>query len=122
MSYLNYAPIVFISAKTGQRVDKLFGLINEINENTIRRISTSLLNNVLAEAVSIVQPPTDKVRRLKVLYITQVSIQSPTFIIFTNSKKLFHFSYERYIVNKLREEFNFNGTPIRIIIRERKDK
>ena len=122
MSYLNYAPIVFISAKTGQRVDKLFGLINEINENTRRRISTSLLNNVLAEAVSIVQPPTDKGRRLKVLYITQVSIQPPTFIIFTNSKKLFHFSYERYIVNKLREEFNFNGTPIRIIIRERKDK
>ena len=121
-SYLNYAPIVFISAKTGQRVDKLFGLINEINENTRRRISTSLLNNVLAEAVSIVQPPTDKGRRLKVLYITQVSIQPPTFIIFTNSKKLFHFSYERYIVNKLREEFNFNGTPIRIIIRERKDK
>lgn len=122
LSYLNYAPIVFISAKTGQRVDKLFGLINEINENTRRRISTSLLNNVLAEAVSIVQPPTDKGRRLKVLYITQVSIQPPTFIIFTNSKKLFHFSYERYIVNKLREEFNFNGTPIRIIIRERKDK
>ena len=122
LSYLNYAPIVFISAKTGQRVDKLFGLINEINENTRRRISTSLLNNVLAEAVSIVQPPTDKGRRLKVLYITQVSIQPPTFIIFTNSKKLFHFSYERYIVNKLREEFNFNGTPIRIIIRERKNK
>lgn len=122
LSYLNYAPIVFISAKTGQRVDKLFGLINEINENTRRRISTSLLNNVLAEAVSIVQPPTDKGRRLKVLYITQVSAQPPTFIIFTNSKKLFHFSYERYIVNKLREEFNFNGTPIRIIIRERKDK
>lgn len=122
LSYLSYAPIVFISAKTGQRVDKLFGLINEINENTRRRVSTSLLNNVLAEAVSIVQPPTDKGRRLKVLYITQVSAQPPTFIIFTNSKKLFHFSYERYIVNKLREEFNFNGTPIRIIIRERKDK
>ena len=122
LSYLSYAPIIFISAKTGQRVDKLFGLINEINENTRRRISTSLLNNVLAEAVSIVQPPTDKGRRLKVLYITQVSAQPPTFIIFTNSKKLFHFSYERYIVNKLREEFNFNGTPIRIIIRERKDK
>ena len=122
LSYLSYAPIVFISAKTGQRVEKLFSLINEINENTRRRIPTSTLNTVLAEAVSIVQPPTDKGRRLKVLYITQVSIQPPTFIIFTNSKKLFHFSYERYIVNKLREEFNFNGTPIRIIIRERKDK
>lgn len=122
LAYLSYAPIMFISAKTGQRVEKLFSLINEINENTRRRIPTSTLNSVLAEAVSIVQPPTDKGRRLKVLYITQVSIQPPTFIIFTNSKKLFHFSYERYIVNKLREEFNFNGTPIRIIIRERKDK
>ena len=107
LSYLSYAPIVFISAKTGQRVEKLFSLINEINENTRRRIPTSTLNTVLAEAVSIVQPPTDKGRRLKVLYITQVSIQPPTFIIFTNSKKLFHFSYERYIVNKLREGVQF---------------
>ena len=122
MSYLNYAPIVFISAKTGQRVDKLFGLINEINENTRRRISTSLLNNVLAEAVSIVQPPTDKGRRLKVLYITQVSIQPPTFIIFVNKKELFHFSYERYLVNQIRKEFGLEGTPIRIIAREKLDK
>lgn len=122
LSYLSYAPILFISAKTGQRVEKLFNLINRVNNNNSIRISTSSLNELLQEAIAIVQPPTDKGRRLKVLYMTQVGTKPPTFAIFVNSKKLFHFSYERYIVNKLRSEFDFTGTPIRILIRERKDK
>ena len=122
LSYLSYAPILFISAKTGQRVEKLFELINEVSNNNAMRIATSVLNELLAEAVAIVQPPTDKGKRLKVLYMTQVSTKPPTFAIFVNDKKLFHFSYERYIVNKLRQEFNFKGTPIRIVVREREDK
>ena len=121
LAYLSYAPILFISAKTGQRVEKLFNLINEVSNNNAMRISTSVLNELLAEAVAIVQPPTDKGKRLKVLYITQVSTKPPTFAIFVNDKKLFHFSYERYIVNKLRQEFSFKGTPIRVVVRERKD-
>lgn len=122
LSYLSYAPILFISAKTGQRVEKLFDLINEVSNNNAMRIATSVLNELLAEAVAIVQPPTDKGKRLKVLYMTQVSTKPPTFAIFVNDKKLFHFSYERYIVNKLRQEFNFKGTPIRILVREREDR
>ena len=121
LSYLSYAPILFISAKTGQRVEKLFELINEVSNNNAMRIATSVLNELLAEAVTIVQPPTDKGKRLKVLYMTQVSTKPPTFAIFVNDKKLFHFSYERYIVNKLRQEFNFKGTPIRILVRERNE-
>ena len=121
LSYLAYAPILFISAKTGQRVEKLFELINEVSNNNAMRIATSVLNELLAEAVAIVQPPTDKGKRLKVLYMTQVGTKPPTFAIFVNDKKLFHFSYERYIVNKLRQEFNFNGTPIRILVREREN-
>ncbi len=122
LAYLSYAPILFISAKTGQRVEKLFELINEVSNNNAMRIATSVLNELLAEAVAIVQPPTDKGKRLKVLYMTQVSTKPPTFAIFVNDKKLFHFSYERYIVNKLRQEFNFKGTPIRILVREREDR
>lgn len=121
IAYLSYAPIIFISAKTGQRVEKLFDLINEVSNNNAMRIATSVLNELLAEAVAIVQPPTDKGKRLKVLYMTQVSTKPPTFAIFVNDKKIFHFSYERYIVNKLRQEFNFKGTPIRILVRERND-
>ena len=121
LAYLSYAPIIFISAKTGQRVEKLFDLINEVSNNNAMRIATSVLNELLAEAVAIVQPPTDKGKRLKVLYMTQVSTKPPTFAIFVNDKKIFHFSYERYIVNKLRQEFNFKGTPIRILVRERND-
>lgn len=122
LSYLLYAPIIFISAKTGQRVDKLFELINTVSNYNSMRISTSNLNSLLEEAISIVQPPTDKGKRLKIYYITQVSTKPPTFAVFVNSKKLFHFSYERYLVNKLRQEFSFKGTPIRILIRERKEK
>ena len=119
LAYLTYAPIIFISAKTGQRVDKLFDLINEVADNNALRIPTSGLNAVLAEAVAMNQPPTDKGRRLKILYMTQVSTKPPTFAIFVNSKKLFHFSYERYIVNRLRQEYGFKGTPIRMLVRER---
>ncbi len=122
LSYLTYAPILFISAKTGQRVEKLFEIINEVSNNNSLRIQTSVLNEILSEAVSMVQPPTDKGKRLKVFYITQVSTKPPTFAIFVNDKKLFHFSYERYIVNKLRQEIGFRGTPIRILVRERKEK
>ena len=119
LSYLSYAPIIFISAKSGQRVEKLFDLINEVADNNALRIPTSGLNAVLAEAVAMNQPPTDKGRRLKILYMTQVSTKPPTFAIFVNSKKLFHFSYERYIVNKLRQEYGFKGTPIKMLVRER---
>lgn len=122
LSYLSYAPIIFISAKTGQRIDKLFNLINRVNANNNLRISTSTLNEVLQEAVAINQPPTDKGRRLKVLYMTQVTTKPPTFAVFVNSKKLFHFSYERYLVNKLREEFDFTGSPVKMLVRERNDK
>ena len=122
LSYLSYAPIIFISAKTGQRVEKIFNLINEVANNNAFRISTSNLNELLAEAVAMVQPPTDKGRRLKIFYMTQVGTKPPTFAVFVNSKKLFHFSYERYLVNKLREEYGFKGTPIRMLVREKIDK
>ena len=122
LSYLSYAPIIFISAKTGQRVDKLYELINVVASQNALRVSTAVLNQVLNEAIAIVQPPTDKGRRLKIVYITQVSIKPPTFVLFVNDKKLFHFSYERYLINQLRKEFVFNGTPIRIIVRERHEE
>lgn len=122
LAYLSYAPIIFISATTGQRVEKIFNLINEVANNNAFRISTSNLNELLAEAVAMVQPPTDKGRRLKIFYMTQVGTKPPTFAVFVNSKKLFHFSYERYLVNKLREEYGFKGTPIRMLVREKIDK
>ena len=122
LSYLSYAPILFISAKTGQRVDKLFDLINHVAEQNALRIATSVLNQVINEAIAIVQPPTDKGKRLKILYGTQVSTKPPTFVIFVNNKELFHFSYERYLVNQIRKEFGLEGTPIRIISREKGDK
>lgn len=122
LAYLSYAPIIFISAKTGQRVEKIFNLINEVANNNAFRISTSNLNELLAEAVAMVQPPTDKGRRLKIFYMTQVGTKPPTFAVFVNSKTLFHFSYERYLVNKLREEYGFKGTPIRMLVREKIDK
>ena len=119
LKYLSYAPIIFISAKTGQRVNKIFDLINHVAEQNSMRVSTSLLNQVINEAIAIVQPPTDKGKRLKILYGTQASTKPPTFVIFVNDKKLFHFSYERYIVNQIRKEFGLEGTPIRIIVREK---
>ena len=122
LSYLSYAPIIFISAKTGQRVDKLFDIINHVAEQNAMRISTSMLNQVINEAIAIVQPPTDKGKRLKIFYGTQASTKPPTFVIFVNNKELFHFSYERYIVNQIRKEFGLEGTPVRIIVREKLEK
>lgn len=122
LAYMPYAPIIFISAMTGQRVDKLFDLINSVNEQNSMRISTGTLNDVLNDAITRVQPPTDKGKRLKIYYMTQVGTKPPTFVIFCNNAELFHFSYQRYIENKLREVFGFEGTPIRFIIRERGDE
>ena len=121
LSYLSYAPILFISAKTGQRVNKLFEMINSVASQNSLRVSTSVLNQVLNEAIAIVQPPTDKGRRLRVFYMTQASTKPPTFVVFVNDKDLFHFSYERYLVNQIRKEFGLVGTPVRIIVREKSD-
>ena len=121
LAYLDYAPIIFVSAKSGQRIDKIFEMINDVNSQNSKRIPTGLINDVLAEAIQITQPPSDKGRRLKVYYMTQVSTRPPTFVIFVNSKQLMHFSYTRYIENHLRKQFGFVGTPIHMIIRERKD-
>ena len=122
LSYLSYAPILFISAKTGQRVNKLFELINSVASQNSLRVSTSVLNQVLNEAIAIVQPPTDKGRRLRIFYMTQASTKPPTFVVFVNDKNLFHFSYERYLVNQIRKEFGLVGTPVRMIVRERNEK
>ena len=122
LSYISYAPILFISAKTGQRVHKLFELINQVASQNAMRVSTSVLNQVLNEAIAIVQPPTDKGKRLKIYYMTQASTKPPTFVVFVNDKKLFHFSYERYLVNQIGKEFTLTGTPVRMIVRERKEK
>ena len=122
LSYLAYAPIIFISAKTGQRVNKLYELINQVAANNAMRVSTSVINQVLNEAISLVQPPTDKGKRLKIFYMTQASTKPPTFVVFVNDKELFHFSYERYLINQLRKEFGLQGTPIRMIVREKNEK
>lgn len=122
LKYLSYAPIIFVSAKTGQRVHKLFELINYVEEQNSMRVSTSVLNQVINEAIAIVQPPTDKGKRLKIFYGTQASTRPPTFVIFVNDKELFHFSYERYLVNQIRKEFGLEGTPVRIIVREKLEK
>ena len=122
LAYLTYAPIIFISAKTGQRVNKLFEMINEVNRCNSMRVQTGMLNQVINEAIAITQPPTDKGRRLKILYVTQANTKPPTFVIFVNNKDIFHFSYERYLVNHIRKEFGITGTPIRVIVREKKDE
>ena len=122
LSYLSYAPILFISAKTGQRVDKLFTLINKVANNNALRIPTATLNQVINEAIAVVQPPSDKGRRLKILYATQVQTKPPTFVIFVNNKELFHFSYERYLINQIRSNFDLEGTPVRVISREKGEK
>ena len=122
LKYLSYAPMIFISAKTGQRVNKLFDLINNVEKQNSMRVSTSVLNQVINEAIAIVQPPTDKGKRLKIYYGTQGSTKPPTFVIFVNNKELFHFSYERYLVNQIRKEFGLEGTPVRIIVREKGEK
>ena len=122
LSFMPYAEIVFISAKTGQRVPRLFENIDMVIENHAMRVQTGVLNEILMEAVALQQPPSDKGRRLKIFYMTQVSVKPPTFVIFVNDKRLMHFSYTRYIENKVREAFGFRGTPLKFIIRERKEK
>ena len=119
LSYLSYAPIIFISAKTGQRINKLFEMINLVASQNAIRIPTATLNQIINEAVAVRQPPTDRGRRLKILYATQASTKPPTFVIFVNVKKLFHFSYQRYLMNQIRNEFGLTGTPIRFIVREK---
>ena len=122
LSFMSYAPIVFISALTGQRTDRIYELINFVNDQSNMRISTGMLNNVLADAQARVQPPTDKGRRLKIYYMTQTGIKPPCFVIFCNSRELFHFSYQRYIENQVRSVFGLEGTPVRIVIRQKGDK
>ncbi len=122
LSYMTYAPVVFLSALTGQRVDKLFEVIREVYKQNTSRVTTGALNSVLAEATARVQPPTDKGRRLKIYYMTQAGTKPPHFVIFCNDARLFHFSYQRYLENQIREVFGLQGTPIRITIRQKGDK
>ena len=121
LSFMSYAEVTFISAVTGQRLNKLYELIDAVGENHAMRVATGVLNEILAEAVAMQQPPSDKGKRLRLYYITQVSVKPPTFVIFVNDKELMHFSYTRYIENQIREAFGFRGTPLKFIIRERKD-
>ena len=120
LSFMQYAEIIFISAKTGQRLPKLYETIDMVSENHALRVATGVLNEIMTEAVALQQPPSDKGKRLRLYYITQVSVKPPTFVIFVNDKELMHFSYTRYIENRIREAFGFKGTPLRFIIRERK--
>jgi len=121
-SFMSYAPFVFISALTGQRIDRLFELIKYTAEQNARRITTGMLNDLLSYATSRVQPPSDKGKRLKLYYMTQASVKPPTFVVFCNNKELFHYSYQRYIENQIREAFSLDATPIRIVVRERGDE
>ena len=122
LSFMSYAPVLFISAMTGQRTERLFELINFVNDQSNMRISTGMLNDVLTDAQARVQPPTDKGRRLKIYYMTQTGVKPPNFVIFCNSRELFHFSYQRYLENQIRSVFGLEGTPIRIVIRQKGDK
>ena len=122
ISYMPYAEIMYVSAVTGQRLNRLYDMIDMIIANQTMRIATGVLNEIMTEAVAMQQPPSDKGKRLKLYYITQVSVKPPTFVIFVNDKELMHFSYTRYLENKIREAFGFRGTPLRFIIRERKEK
>ncbi len=121
LSFMQYAEIIFVSAKTGQRLNKLFETIDIVSENHAMRVATGVLNEIMAQAVAMQQPPSDKGKRLRLYYITQVAVKPPTFVIFVNDKELMHFSYTRYIENQIRDTFGFRGTPLKFIIRERKD-
>ena len=121
LSYMPYAPIIFVSALTGQRVSQIYGMITNVYNEARKRITTGMLNDLLNDATTRVQPPSDKGRRLKIYYMTQTSVAPPTFVIFCNSEELFHFSYRRYVENCLRDTFGFDGTPIRIVVRQRGD-
>ena len=122
LSFMSYAPVLFISALKGQRTQRLFELINFVNEQSAMRISTGMLNNVLADAQARVQPPTDKGRRLKIYYMTQTGVRPPNFVVFCNSRELFHFSYQRYLENQIRATFGLEGTPVRMVIRQKGEK
>ncbi|MCR5829553.1 MAG: ribosome biogenesis GTPase Der [Lachnospiraceae bacterium] len=122
LSFIPYAEVIFISAKTGLRINKIFDSIEEVIQSQNLRVKTGVLNEIITEATVLVQPPADKGKRLKIFYVTQVSVKPPTFVCFVNDKELFHFSYQRYIENKIRETFGFNGTAIRLLIRERSEK
>ena len=122
LSFMSYAPVLFISAVTGQRTDRIFELVNFVNDQSHMRITTGMLNDVLADAQARVQPPTDKGRRLKIYYMTQTGICPPNFVVFCNRKDLFHFSYQRYLENQIRAVFGLEGTPIRMVIRQKGDK
>ena len=122
LSYMSYAPVLFISARTGQRVDKLYQLINEVADQSALRITTGMLNNILEDATARVQPPSDKGRRLKIYYMTQIGVKPPHFVAFCNDARLFHFSYQRYLENQLRAVFGLMGTPIKLTIRQKGDK
>ncbi|NLV85987.1 MAG: ribosome biogenesis GTPase Der [Clostridiales bacterium] len=122
LSFMTYAPVLFISALTGQRTQRIFELVNFVNEQSSMRISTGMLNNILADAMMRVQPPTDKGKRLKIYYMTQTGIRPPNFVVFANSRELFHFSYQRYLENQIRSVFGLEGTPIRMVIRQKGDK
>ena len=121
LSFMQYAEIVFISAKTGQRLSKLYEVIDIVNENHAMRVATGVLNEIMTEAVAMQQPPNDKGKILRLYYITQAAVKPPTFVIFVNDKNLMHFSYTRYIENQIRKTFGFRGTPLKFIIRERKE-
>ncbi|MBQ5813303.1 MAG: hypothetical protein IIW34_04045 [Clostridia bacterium] len=121
-SYMTYAPIVFVSAKTGQRLDKIFSLVNDAYRESCKRITTGVLNDFLSDITDRVQPPTDKGRRLKIYYMTQTATNPPTFALFCNSAELFHYSYLRYLENRLRDVYGFHGTPIKMIVRQRGEK
>ena len=122
LSYMPYAEIMYVSAMTGQRLPNLYDMIDMVIENQTLRIATGVLNEIMTEAVAMQQPPSDKGKRLKLYYITQVAVQPPTFVIFVNDKELMHFSYTRYLENKIREAFGFRGTSLKFFIRERKEK
>ena len=122
LAYMPYAEIMYVSAETGQRLSKLYEMIDVVMENQTLRVATGVLNEIMAEAVALLQPPSDKGKRLKLYYITQVSVKPPTFVIFVNDKELMHFSYTRYLENKIREAFGFRGTSLKFFIRERKEK
>ena len=122
LSFMPYAEIMYVSAETGQRLNKLYDMIDMVIENQTLRVATGVLNEILTEAMAMQQPPSDRGKRLKIYYMTQVSVKPPTFVIFVNDKELMHFSYVRYLENKIRESFGFRGTPLKFIIRERKEK
>ena len=122
LSFMPYAEIMYVSAATGQRLIKLYDMIDMVMANQTMRVGTGVLNEIMSEAVAMQQPPSDKGKRLKLYYITQVSVKPPTFVIFVNDKELMHFSYTRYLENKIREAFGFRGTSLKFIIRERKEK